>query len=96
MDTLQMLQKLQNVHVGSEVFVSYLAGRPSTPTARRQAHRAIQAGINKRHFTGTFSSVWRAKNGDICLTLKEVNERELHYRTFNPSLGTLLSLEVMS
>lgn len=101
MNTVQMIEKLMGVPVGSTVFVSYLAGRRPTEQAKREAQRSIAEGIAPRHFTGRYESVRRTKKGEMVLTLW-VEERDSGdpmrrgaYRTFNPSLGTLLTLEVL-
>lgn len=103
MDSTSMLEKLKDVPPGSFLFVSYVAGRTARPHALREANRAIRTGINPRHFTGVLTSVWTTKSGAPVVTLW-VNERDTEkdgtvtqgaYRTFNPALGTLMTLEVI-
>jgi hypothetical protein len=103
MDTISPVDaflKLRHVPPGSELFVSYLAGRPATPLAQQQAKRAEAEGISRHHFTGALSSLWFTSRGEVVFTLI-VNERDNAagtpgaYRTFNPNLGDLLALEVI-
>lgn len=101
MNAIQMIEKLMGVPEGSKLFVSYIAGRPPSDTAKRQARRNAREGIARRHFTGTYTSVRMTKRGHVLLTMW-VEERDSGdpmrqgaYRAFNPSLGTLLSLEVL-
>lgn len=101
MDTIQMLQKLQGLQRGAQLFVSYEAGRPSGEVGIAQAKRARIQGIKARHYTGALVNVQMTRRGDITITLF-VNERDSgdgqpgNYRVFNPSLGNLVSLEVLS
>lgn len=95
-----VLQKLENVPAGAHVLVAYFAGREPTPRAIHEASRAREAGIPLHHYTGILTSVWTTRHGDIVFTVY-VNERDGRegnpgaYRTFNPSLGDLLLLEVI-
>jgi hypothetical protein len=96
-------QKLAGVPQGTELFVSYHAGRKSTDRAVREAQKADDIGIPKRWFEGKLQRVWRTKKGQLVLcvfTYTRYNDQdpaaEGHYRTFNPSLGEVLSLEVVS
>lgn len=99
----EMVAKLKDVPKGAQVFVSYLAGRPAKPRALREAERASEEGYAKRWFQGRLESVWTTKKGEpvMCVfTHTRYNEDEPqggdgHYRTFNPALGTMLSLEVI-
>ena len=95
-------QKLQGVPEGAEVFVSYHPGGKTTERAVREAQKAEDLGIPKRWFEGRLERVWRTKKNQlvVCIfTYTRYNEQkpawEGHYRTFNPSLGQLLSLEVL-
>lgn len=92
----QMQEALKDVAPGTTLFVSYVAGREPTERAVREAipHTTNPARA-RRHFVGTLSSVWTAKNGDPIMTLKVHNRglgSEGAYRSFNPSLGQLLAL----
>jgi hypothetical protein len=101
----EMLAKLEGVEKGREVFVSYLAGRPPTDRAKREAAKADEAydcPIPKRWYQGRLEAVWTTKKGEPVMTLlsttrynEDKPDAEGHYRTFNPALGTLLSLEVL-
>jgi hypothetical protein len=97
-----MLQKLEGVEKGRRVFVSYLAGRPPTERAKREAQKASDEGYAKRWFEGVLEAVWTTKKGQPVMTVLSTTryneddpQAEGHYRTFNPALGTLLSLEVL-
>lgn len=98
----EMLDKLQGVEKGRRVFVSYTAGRPPKERAVREAQKAVDEGYAKRWFEGTLEGVWTTRKGEpvMCIfSTTRYNEQdpsaEGHYRTFNPALGTLLTLEVV-
>jgi hypothetical protein len=98
----EMVAKLQGVQPGAKVFVSYLAGRKPTARALVEAQKAENEGYAKRWFAGTLESVWTTQKGEPVFrvfshTRYNVDnlEAEGHYRTFNPALGTLLTLEVV-
>lgn len=98
----EMLDRLNGVGKGQRVFVSYLAGRPPTARAEREAQKADDEGYSKRWFEGVLEAVWVTKKGQPVMTVLSTtryNEddpsAEGHYRTFNPALGQLLTLEVL-
>jgi hypothetical protein len=101
----EMVAKLAGVQPGTEVFVSYLAGRPARERARREARKAdthYDRPIPKRWFQGRLEAAWITKKGEPVMTVLSTtryNEQdpraEAHYRTFNPALGTMLTLEVL-
>jgi hypothetical protein len=88
--------------IGSLLFVSYSAGRVPTDRAYREGARAQRQGIARRHFTGELTSVWKNKKGEFCFTVKtperddERTGQQEAWRTFNPSIGELHSLEVLA
>ena len=97
-----MLSKLNGVPEGTQVFVSYLAGRKPTDRAIREARKADEIGIPRRWFQGRLEKVWITKKGEHVMTVLSMtryNEdqpgADAHFRTFNPALGTLLTLEVV-
>ncbi len=96
-----MMRKLSGVSEGSQIFVSYLAGRPPTDRAIREARRSRREGIAHRHFVGKFHRVWVTKKGDPVLTVLCTNRDDERtgsqeaYRTFNPAIGTMLTLEIV-
>ena len=99
----EVQDKLEGVPEGAEIFVSYLAGRVATARAQREARKADDLGFSRRWLQGKLHKVWTTKKGElaVCLfTYTRYNEQEPaaegHYRTFNPSLGTVLALEVVS
>ena len=95
---------VDDLREGSLLFVSYLAGRPPGPQALLESSRSREEGIARRHFTGTLTSIRKNRAGETVLTLW-VEERDspdghggLHagaFRSFNPSLGHLLTLAVL-
>ena len=98
-----MVAKLDGVEKGATVFVSYLAGKAPTARAMEEAERAEREGYSKRWFFGRLESKWTTKKGEpvFCVySLTRDNSddpaAEGHYRTFNPALGKLLSLEVVA
>ena len=103
MTAQQMLDALQDVPPGTEIFVSYLAGRPPKERAVREAKKAEDEGYNKRWLQGRLERVWTTKKKQepvlTLFTYTRYNEdqpsAEGHYRTINPALGQLLSLEVV-
>ena len=97
-----MLDALDGTPDGATIFVSYNAGRPPTARAIREAQPAKDMGLNLRHFVGKLSSVWMTKKSQIVMTVlcdNRCNEdngmRPPHYRTFNPSLGTMHLVKVI-
>lgn len=102
-NTATMLKTLKDIPVGSVIFVSYTAGRRPGPQALRECARAVEEGLALRHFTGKLEGVHRTKKGEHFFTLW-VEERDSvkdgalvpgNFRAFNPSLGTLHTLEVL-
>ena len=97
----EMLEKLEGVPEGSTLFVSYLAGRPPTARAIREAERSRREGIARRHSVGKLERVWVTKKGEAVLTVLCENRDDERrgtrdgYRTYNPSLGQLLSVELV-
>lgn len=98
----EMVERLRDVPPGTELFVSYLAGRAPTERAIREAGKADEMGVSRRWLQGRLERVWTTKRGYPVLTLfcltrrnEQDPEAEGHYRTVNPSLGQLLALEVI-
>jgi hypothetical protein len=98
-----MVQKLQGVQPGQTVFVSYLAGREPTDRQVREAQKARREGYPRRWYFGRLERQWTTQKGEpvFCIfTHTRDNETDPNadgnYRTFNPSLGTLLELEVIA
>ena len=100
MTAQQMEDALNGVAPGAMLFVSYVAGREPTALAIDEARPHTENPTrSRRHFVGTLSSVWTAKNGDPIMTIKAHNrglDTKGAYRSFNPNLGTLLSVQVLS
>jgi hypothetical protein len=107
MDRLNILDSLRVLLTLKEdtiLFVSYIPGRKPTPRAYAEARRSVDdEGIAPRHFTGKFKGARVTKKNEIVFTLW-VEERDHTengrlvpgaYRAFNPSLGTLLALDVL-
>jgi len=92
----QMVKAMENVALDSIVFVAYTAGRPAGPQGIEECSKAREEGINLTHYTGQFKGIRVTKKGEHVMTLW-VQERGENgaYRAFNPSLGTLRTLEVI-
>lgn len=102
MDEREMVDALAGVPEGASLHVEYVAGREPTERAVREARRSEAAGIPRRSFFGKLHRVWRTKGkGEAVLTVLCANRDDERtgaqeaYRTFNPSLGTLLSVTVL-
>jgi hypothetical protein len=94
---------------GALVFVSYLAGRAPTERAIQEAQpytekQPMGEGMARRHFVGALEGIRTTKNGERVLTILAYNRDSLKngvrqacgFRSFNPSLGVLLSVEVLN
>ncbi len=101
MSEQEMVLALAGVPSGTPLFVSYVAGRPPTDRAIREAARSRREGIAKRHYFGTLAEVRTTKRGDAILTIVCENRDDERtgehraFRTFNPNLGQLLSVAVL-
>jgi hypothetical protein len=100
----QMAEILTECGRGSMLFVSYEAGRPPTERAIRESERAVkQEGMSPRHLIGTLESLWVTTKGEIVFTMLAYNRDRVvdgqlvegGYRTINPQLGSLYSLDVI-
>lgn len=98
----EMLVKLNGAEKGRRVFVSYVAGKPPTNRAQQESQKATDEGYSKRWFEGSLESVRITKKGEPVMTVFATTRYNLdnpaaegHYRTFNPALGQLLTLEVL-
>ena len=104
LDEAKMLEALKGVSAGAPLRVLYVAGREPTDKAIREAHRHVTNPTRSRHhFVGSFVGTRVTKKGDIVMTIFADNrDTERHgvlrpggYRTFNPSLGSLLSIYIL-
>lgn len=104
LDAVKMLEALKGVAAGSAISVSYVAGRQPTDRAVREAERHVTNPTRSRHrYVGSFVGTRVTRRGDIIMTIFADNRdterngslRPGGYRTFNPNLGTLLSVEVL-
>ncbi|KKL87775.1 hypothetical protein LCGC14_1931290, partial [marine sediment metagenome] len=101
-DERGMMVRLEDIPEGSTAFVSYVAGRKAKPRAVAEAERHTR-GQPRRYFFGQVSSVWQNRFGEWCMTLFAENRDTIRdgvrfkggYRTFNPSLGSLIVLELI-
>ncbi len=100
----QMVQKLRDCGRGSLLFISYKAGALPTDRQLLESERAVhEEGCARRHYVGTLESLWTTRRGQKVLTITAFNRdrlsdeglREGGFRTFNPEVGDLLSLEVI-
>lgn len=97
----QMKDALKGVSPGQTLFVSYLVGREPTERAIREAlPHTTNPFRSRRHFVGEFANVRTTKNGDEILTIHAQNrntgDKPGGYRSFNPRLGQLLGLTILS
>lgn len=102
-DANEMLRRLDGVEPGTTVFVSYQAGREPKPRAVREAMKAERDGYPKRWFVGQMTRKWTTKMGDPVFTVftatrynEDIPSADGHYRTINPNLGQILTLEVIA
>ena len=87
----------QGVEKGTIVFLKYRAGRRPTMGAVREAMEAEQYGMEQNEYFGHFDSLNVTKKGDTVLTLFVTNRgANGAYRAFNPSLGTLEDIQILS
>ena len=105
MDAEAMRKALSGIPEGTLLFVSYEAGREPTDRAIREASRHTTNPTRpRRSYVGTFVGVRRTKKSDLVMTIFAHNRdtesggslREGGYRTFNPAVGSLLRIEVLS
>ena len=103
-NTNQMLEVLKDVPPGSIIFVSYSAGRSGSTQAALESARAVEEGINLRHYTGKLEGVHKHVKRDQWYFTLWVEERDSvkdgqktqgNFRAFNPALGTLHHIEVI-
>jgi hypothetical protein len=97
MDTNQIAQLNEQLQ-DKLVYVAYRAGRAPTPQAMEECRVAKEAGLPMDQYVGRFSSIRRARNGDVIITIFAFDrgrDGEGKYRAFNPSLGTLRAFEVL-
>lgn len=101
LDETECVRRLQEAPEGAVLFVSYRAGRAPTERAEREAARACREGIARHHFLGTLASKRVTRRGEFVFTVlcgnrdNEATGEQQGYRSFNPSLGRVLSLEVI-
>lgn len=92
-------EKLAGLVPGTRLFVSYVAGGKTTDRAIREAREAREDGLSLRHHEGTFESLHVTKRNELVFTMRSECRRDANgapaYRTFNPNLGQLLSLEIL-
>lgn len=90
---------------GSQLFVSYLAARSPPPADRAvlEAGKARDEGYSRRWLQGRLEGVYRNRRGELYATLFTHTRYNLddpaadgHFRSFNPRVGTVLTLEVLS
>lgn len=91
-----MAEMMKNVTLDSIVFVGYEAGRPPTVQAIKEASLAREQGINLTHYTGQFKGIRVTKKGDhVMIVWVQERGQAGAYRAFNPTLGTLRTLEII-
>lgn len=105
MDANTAYDILKDLPLESTIFVSYIPGRKPHAKAYQEGERAVvDEGISPRHFTGTFQGLSKSKRGEMVFTIwteerdsvgRDGSKTKGAYRAFNPSLGRLLTLEVV-
>ena len=104
MDANTAYDTLKDLPLESIVFVSYIPGRRPSAQAIREGERSIAEGVSPRHFTGAFKGVSKTKRNEVVFTLwveerdsigRDGTKTQGAYRAFNPTLGRLLTLEVV-
>ncbi len=96
---LQLL--LANATEDTIVHIAYLAGSPKAVTAQavKEFNEASDwngdRGVPATHYVGNFAGFRTTKKGETILTLFVHNRGSVgQFRTFNPKLGTVLSVTV--
>jgi hypothetical protein len=88
---------LANATPDTIISLDYVAGRPPGEIARQEFEQASDWNKRSTSFIGNFSSLRRTKKGDLLLTLFVHNRGETGaYRAFNPLLGTLRNIQIVS
>ena len=92
---------LANATEDTIVHIAYLAGSPKAVTAQaiKEFNDASDwngdRGVPATHYVGNFAGFRTTKRGEVILTLFCHNRGETgNFRTFNPALGTVLSVVV--
>lgn len=101
----KMDETLRGIPVGSLLFVSYRAGKIARERAVLEAHQTtVIEGIPRRYAIGHLCDVFTTKKGERCMRIfadtrhtlkKDGTLKKGAYRSYNPSLGELLFLEVL-
>ncbi len=93
---------LANATEDTIVHIDYLAGSPKALTAQAvcEFNQASDyngdRGIPSTHYTGQFGGFKTTKRGEVVLSLFCHNRGETGcWRTFNPALGSVLSVKVV-
>ncbi len=92
---------LSNATEDTIVHIAYLAGSPKALTAQaiQEFNEASDwngdRGVPATHYVGNFAGFRTTKKGEVILTLFVHNRGSVgQFRTFNPKLGTVLSVVV--
>ena len=101
----QMLEILDGACEGSTVSLTYEAGDMRTDKAKMDAERSVREGVGKNYHFGPLTKIWKNKNGKFVFSVFTDTRDTIkpdgtitrgNYRTYNPSLGKLTSLSVVS
>ena len=83
------------VEDGTRIHCHYSSFGGVTETAKVEASRAADLGLQRDRYTGRVSRVWVAGSGDRLMTMFVELEREGKYRTFNLDKGVLHNVVVL-
>lgn len=94
---MDLFSLLANATPDTIIHLDYVARRPASAIAHEEFEAAQDWGKRPTSYIGNFSSLKRNKKGEIVLTLFVHNRGEIgKYRAFNPTLGTLRHIEVVT
>jgi hypothetical protein len=97
MNAAQLQAILANATEDTIVHIDYLAGSPKALTAQavREFNQAADWNKAPTSYVGHFAGFKTTKRGEVVLTLFVANRGDVgQFRTFNPALGTVLSVTV--
>lgn len=99
MNAAQLQAALANANEDTIVHLSYVAGRPASEQGKAEFAMARDwngdRGRPATYYIGHFRGFKTTKKGDVVLTLFCANRADVgNFRTFNPNLGTVLSVAV--
>jgi hypothetical protein len=85
----------QGVEDGTRIHLHYSSFGEPTTSAKKDASRAAELGLQRDRYTGRVSRIWTSRAGDKMLTAFVELERDHKYRTFNLDKGTVHKIVVL-